>query len=49
MVVLAVEQYERLRRLERAQVPSLAELLLEMPQDDGKFERLSISARRLDL
>ena len=39
MVVLAVEEYERLRRLEMAQAPSLTGLLLEMPQDDGEFER----------
>ena len=49
VVVLAVEEYERLRSLEKAQAPSLAELLLEMSQDDGEFERLSISARPLDL
>ena len=49
VVVLAVEEYDRLRRLEKAQAPSLSELLLEMPQDDGEFERLSVPARPLDL
>ena len=33
VVVLAAEEYDRLRRLERTQAPSLGELLLEIPQD----------------
>ena len=49
VVVLAEEEYERLCRLERAAGPSLGELLVQIPQDDGEFERLSISARPLDL
>ena len=49
VVVLAEEEYERLCRLERAAEPSLGELLVQIPQDDGEFERLSISARPLDL
>lgn len=49
VVVLAVDEYERLRRLERANAPTFAELLLEIPQDDGEFERLSVPARQLDL
>ena len=49
VVVLAVEEYERLRRMERSQAPTLGELLLEIPQDDEEFERLSIAARPLDL
>ena len=47
VVVLAVEEYERLCRLERACAPSLGELLLESPQDDGEFERLSLAGRRM--
>lgn len=46
VVVLAAEEYERARRLEKADAPTLGELLLEMPQDDGEFERLSLSARQ---
>ena len=42
VVVLAVEEYDRLRRLERAEAPSLADLMLAMPQDDGEFERLPL-------
>lgn len=48
VVVLAVEEYERLRRLERAGAPTLGELLLEIPQDDQEFERLSLAGRSLD-
>ncbi len=48
VVVLAVEEYER-RRLDRSQAPSLGELLLEIPQDDREFERLSVAARPQDL
>lgn len=49
VVVLAAEEYERLRRLEKAYAPTLGELLLEIPQDDQEFERLSIAARPLNL
>ena len=40
VVVLCVDEYERLRRLERASAPALADLLLAVPQDDEEFERL---------
>ena len=49
VVVLAVDEYERLRRMERADAPTFAELLLEIPQDDQEFERLSVPARQLEL
>ena len=49
VVVLSAEEYDRLCRLERTHAPSLAELLLEIPQDDQEFERLPISDRPLDL
>ena len=45
VVVLATEEYERLCRLEKANAPTLRELLLEIPRDDQEFERLSIPAR----
>ena len=48
VVVLAEEEYERLCRAEKAAGPALGELLVQIPQDDGEFERLSISARPLD-
>ena len=45
VVVLAEEEYERLRGLEREGIPTFGQLLLQMPQDDGEFERLSLSVR----
>lgn len=42
VVVLAADEYERLRRLEKANAPALAGLLLEIPQDDKDFERLPL-------
>lgn len=49
VVVVAADEYERLRNLDRAQASSLAELLLAIPQDGGKFPRLQIRPRDLDL
>ncbi len=48
VVVLSVEEYERLSLLEREKAPTFARLLLDIPQDDGEFERLPIPARPLD-
>jgi antitoxin Phd len=45
VVVVHVSEYERLRRLERAQAPSFADLLLAMPQDDGGLPRLQVRPR----
>lgn len=42
VVVLAADEYERLRRLEKANAPTLAGLLLDIPQDDQDFERLTL-------
>ena len=49
VIVLAVDEYERLCRLEKVNAPSLAELLLDIPQDDGEFDRLPLPPRPLDL
>ncbi|MYA59108.1 MAG: type II toxin-antitoxin system Phd/YefM family antitoxin [Chloroflexi bacterium] len=49
VVVLAAEEYERLCRLEKANAPTFAELLLEIPQDDLEFERMPLSDRSLAL
>ena len=49
VVVVAADEYERLCRLEKVNAPTLSELLLKIPQDDQEFDRLSISARPLDL
>ncbi len=49
VVVLAVDEYERLRLIEQTNAPSLAELLLDIPQDGQEFERLSLPIRAPDL
>ena len=48
VMVIAVEEYERLHLLERAAAPTFADLLLAMPRDDGEFERSSIRPREID-
>lgn len=48
VVVLADEEYERLRHLEKAKAPTFAEHLLAMPQDDGEFERLEVRPRDVE-
>ncbi len=45
VVVVDVAEYERLRRLDRAQAPSFADVLLAMPQDNGDFPRLKARPR----
>jgi prevent-host-death family protein len=45
VVVVSAEAFDRLRRLDQEHAPSFADLLLEMPQDDGEFERLEIHPR----
>jgi antitoxin Phd len=40
VVVVAVDEYERLRKLEQLKAPSFAELLLAMPTDGEELERL---------
>jgi antitoxin Phd len=49
VVVMDVVEYERLRRLERAQAPSFADVLLAMPRDNGEFPRRNVRIRDLDL
>ena len=48
VVVLAADEYERLRLLDNADAPTLGELLLDIPQDGQDFKRMSIPARFLD-
>ena len=49
VVVLAQDEYERLCELDDAAAPTFAQLLLEIPQDDGEFERLPVPLRELDI
>ena len=48
VVVLAVEEYERLRHLEQAKAPTFADLMLAIPQDDEEFDRRPLLPRRGD-
>jgi prevent-host-death family protein len=47
VVVVAADEYERLRQLDRAEAPSFAQLLLAIPQDGGEFPRLKVRPRDL--
>jgi prevent-host-death family protein len=49
VVVIAADDYERLRHLERSQAPSFAQLLLAIPQDGGEFPRLQVRPRDVEL
>ena len=48
VVVVDVAEFERLQRLERAQAPSFADLLLAMPQDDDEFPRSDVRMRDIE-
>ena len=48
VVILAVDEYERLRQVEKTHAPTFAELLLAIPQGGEDFERLALDARPID-
>lgn len=48
-IILAVEEYRRLKALETRARPGLAEQLLALPQDDEAFEPVGIEPRAADL
>ena len=48
VMVVAVEEYERLRHLEKAKAPTFADLLLSIPRDGGEFERIELPSRPVD-
>jgi antitoxin Phd len=48
VMVISVEEYERLHRLEKANAPAFTDVLLAMPQDDEEFERLQLQARDME-
>jgi len=48
VVVVSAETFERLSRLDQANAPSFADLLLAMPQDDGTFDRPEIRPREVE-
>jgi antitoxin Phd len=45
VVVVAADEYERLRKLEHLKAPTFAELLLAMPTGGEEFERLEARLR----
>ena len=47
VVVLATGEYERLSRVDAANAPTFAEMLLATPQDDREFERLDPQLRQV--
>ena len=48
VVVLSVEEYERLRRNGKAAAPTFVEMLLAIPKDGEEFERLPLKLRKFD-
>ena len=48
VVVLSVEEYERLRRNAKAEAPTFVEMLLAIPKDGEEFERLPWKAREVE-
>ncbi len=48
VVIVSTDEYERMRRLEKANAPTFSDLLLQIPQDDGEFERIPVSPRPVD-
>lgn len=48
VVVVAADEYERLRTLQRLRAPSFAEMLLAMPQGNVEFERLKAKPRDVE-
>ena len=49
VVVLAVDEYERLCHMEKSAAPGFADLLLAIPQDGVEFDRLRLPERSTDL
>jgi prevent-host-death family protein len=45
VVVMAADEYDRLKKLEKRNAPSFKEHLLNMPKDDGSFERMKVKFR----
>lgn len=45
VVVVAAEEYDRLKKLAKRHAPSFKEHLLSMPKDDGSFERMKVKFR----
>jgi antitoxin Phd len=48
VVIVAADEYDRLRKLQHLEAPSFAEMLLAMPQGDVEFERLKAKPRDVE-
>ncbi len=48
VVVLAAEEFERLKQCQRAEAPAFSDALLDLPQDDGEFGRALLAARDIE-
>lgn len=48
VMVVAVEEFERLRHLQKARAPTFADLMLAIPQGGEEFERIRLPARPVD-
>lgn len=48
VVVIAADEYDRLRKLQQLKAPSFAEMLLAMPKGDVEFERLNAEPRDVE-
>lgn len=48
VVIISALDYDRLKHLEKAEAPSLPDLLLAIPQDGGSFSRLSSDLRTVE-
>ena len=46
VVVVAAEEYDRLKKLEKQKAITFNEHLLNMPRDNGKFERMKAPLRK---
>jgi antitoxin Phd len=49
VVIVAADEYERLRHIERIKAPTFSDHLLAIPADDGAFERLDARLRDIEL
>jgi antitoxin Phd len=49
VVILATEEYARLKALDEQQAPSFVDHLLAIPQDDEAFDRLEVELRDMAL
>lgn len=48
VVIIAAEEYDRLEKIQTASMPRFVDYLLNMPKDDGEFERLPFKPRKVE-